>query len=84
MGIIERLVEMDKMIEDKYMETVSYNLQFEDTEIIFTYGIYIGFGDIVKPDTKIVFNACDVETNIEGMNKQIDTIIEWFNKNGTV
>lgn len=82
--MIKDLIKFETWFDNKYIETfsfdVQFDVQFDGSEIIFSWCIYIGFGEI-KHRGKRVLNACDVKTNINGFYKELLYIKHWINLN---
>jgi len=77
--MINKLIALDKFIDDNYVEGLSYDLHLDGVDVRFNYCIM--FGWTLVYEAKKNFNACDYQTNLEGLDKEIKKIYKWLEDN---
>lgn len=74
--MLNKLIELNEFIDENYVEKLSYDVLFDGVELVFHYSISLGWEPVYG--AKKVFNACDIKTNLQGLDNEIKKIYEWL------
>jgi hypothetical protein len=79
--MLNKLITLEMYIGYNYIEELSYNLYFNGVHVIFNYFIMLGWGTVYEANKN--FDACDYQTNLQGLDDEIKKIYKWIDEHGT-